>query len=40
MEEANDKEFLFIRRALSGHKNLSSEEQRKDIFHTRCTING
>jgi len=25
---------------LSGHKNTNREEQRENIFHMRCTING
>ena len=29
-----------LRRALSGQKASKHEEQRENIFHTRCTING
>ena len=40
VEEADDGELLVLRRALSGHKSVNHEEQRDNIFHTRCTING
>ena len=40
IEEADEGELLVLRRALSGHKVPNREEQRENIFHTRCTING
>ena len=40
VEEADEGELLVLRRALSGHKVQNHEEQRENIFHTRCTVNG
>lgn len=40
VEEANDGELHVLRKALSGHKGANHEEQRENIFHTRCTFNG
>jgi len=40
IEEADEGELLVLRRALSGHKVPNREEQRENIFHTRCTVNG
>ena len=40
VEEADEGELLVLRRALSGHKVPNREEQRENIFHTRCTVNG
>ena len=40
IEEADEGELLVLRRALSGHKAPNHEEQRENIFHTRCTIQG
>ena len=40
VEEADEGELLVLRRALSVHKVANHEEQRENIFHTRCTING
>jgi len=39
VEEANEEELLALRRALGGHKG-AKEEQREDIFHSRCTVQG
>ncbi|CAL9132721.1 unnamed protein product [Musa textilis] len=39
MEKADDGEMLIIRRALHTEVSLDNE-QRENIFHTRCTING
>ena len=39
VEEADDGEMLVIRRALSGLKG-DKEEQRENIFHSRCTVGG
>ena len=36
---ADKGELLMIKRALNGNKSSNHEEQCKDIFHTRCTIN-
>lgn len=38
--EADEGELLVLRRALNGNKSSHHEEQGKDIFHTRCTVNG
>ena len=38
--EADEGELLVLRRAWNGLKGPNHEEQREDIFHTRCTING
>ena len=40
IEEADERELLILRRALSGQKAPNHEEQRENIIHTRCTING
>ena len=40
VEEADEGELLVLRRALSGHKVQNHKEQRENIFHTRCTVNG
>jgi len=40
VEETDEGELLLLRRALNGHKGANHEEQRENIFHTRCTING
>ena len=40
VEEADDGELLVIRRTLSGQRGSSQDEQRENIFHTRCTVNG
>jgi len=40
VEEADEGELLVLRRSLSGIKGSNHEEQRENIFHTRCTING
>jgi len=37
--EADEGELLVLRRAWNGNKGSHHEEQCKDIFHTRCTIN-
>jgi len=37
-EVADKGELLVLRRALSGQKANNHEEQRENIFHTRCTI--
>ena len=34
VKEADEGEFLVLRRALSGHKVQNHEEQRENIFHT------
>jgi len=39
VEEADEGELLVLRRALST-KRGELEEQRENIFHTRCTIQG
>ena len=39
VEEADEGELLVLRRALSSQKG-ALEEQRENIFHTRCTIQG
>jgi len=38
VEEADKAEMLVVRRALSGLK--TKEEQRENIFHSRCTAQG
>ena len=38
--EADEGELLVLRRTLSGKKGSKHEEQRKDIFHTKCTFKG
>jgi len=38
VEVADKGELLVLRRALSGQKANNHEEQRENIFHTRCTI--
>ena len=40
VEEADEGELLVLRRTLSGLKGPNHEDQRENIFHTRCTING
>ena len=40
IEEADEGELLVLRRELSGLKAPNHEEQRENIFHTRCTIHG
>jgi len=40
MEDADEGELLVLRRSLSGLKGPNHAEQRENIFHTRCTING
>jgi len=39
VKEANEGDLLVLRRARSGQKALIHEEQRENIFYTRCTIN-
>ena len=39
MEEADEGKLLILRRALSGLKG-NQDEQRENIFHSRCTIKG
>jgi len=38
--EVDEGESLVLRRALRGQKGPNHEQQRKDIFHAGCTING
>ena len=38
-EGADDGEMLVLRRVLNGQKN-TKDEQRDNIFHTRCTVQG
>jgi len=44
MEEVEDRlderEFLVIRRALSGIASEEDMEQRENVFHTRCIVSG
>ena len=40
VEVADEGELLVLRRALSGQKAPNLEEQKENIFHTRCTIHG
>jgi len=39
VEEAGEGELLVLRRALSNQKGVK-DEQRENIFHSRCTIQG
>jgi len=39
VKEANDGELLVLRRALSSLKG-DKEEQRENIFHSRCMVQG
>jgi len=39
VEEADEGELLVLRKALSSQKG-DLEEQRENIFHTRCTVQG
>jgi len=39
VEEANEGKLLVLRRTLSGFKG-NQDEQRENIFHSRCTVNG
>ncbi|KAI6700076.1 hypothetical protein NL676_014400 [Syzygium grande] len=39
-EKADDGKLLVIRRALHAKITPEEKEQRENIFHTRCTING
>jgi len=39
VEEADEGKFLVLRRTLSGLKS-DEEEQRENIFHSRCTVQG
>ena len=39
VEEADEGELLVLRRDLGGQKACIYEEQRENIFYTRCTIN-
>jgi len=36
-EEADEGELLVLRRVLNGQKG-AKDEQRENIFHTRCTV--
>ena len=38
-EEANEGEMLVLRRVLSGQMG-AKDEQRENIFHSRCTVQG
>jgi len=40
VEEPDEGELLVLRRTFSGIKGSTHEEQRENIFHTRCTIKG
>jgi len=40
VEEADKGELLVLRRAFSGQKAPNHEEQRENVLHMRCTING
>ena len=40
VEEADEGELLVLRKTLSGRKGANHEEQRGNIFHAQCTING
>jgi len=40
VEVVDEGEMLVLRRALSGQKAPNHEEQRENIFYTRCTIHG
>jgi len=37
MEEADEGELLVLRRVLSNQKGVK-DEQRENVFHTRCTV--
>jgi len=39
VEEADEGELLVLRRTLGGLKS-DKEEQRENIFHSRCTVHG
>jgi len=39
VEEADEGKLLALRRAMSGLKS-DKEEQRENIFHSRCTVQG
>ena len=39
-EGPNEGEILVVRKALSGLATPENQEQRKAIFHTRCTVGG
>jgi len=39
VDEANEGKLLVLRRAMSGLKS-EKEEQRENIFHSRCTVQG
>jgi len=39
VEEADDGELVVLRRALSGLKG-DKQEQRENILHSRCTVQG
>ena len=39
MEEVDEGELLVLRRALCGLKSLENE-QRENIFHSRCMVKG
>jgi len=39
VEEADEGELLILRRALGGLKGHENE-QRENIFHSRCTVKG
>ena len=39
VEEADEGELLVLRRTMSGLKS-EKEEQRENIFHSRCTVQG
>jgi len=39
IEEANEEDFLVLRRTLSGLKG-SQDKKRENIFHSRCTMKG
>jgi len=39
VEEADERDLLILRRTLSGLKE-SQDVQRKNIFHSRCTVKG
>jgi len=38
-EKADEGEMLVLRRVLNGQKS-TKDEQRENIFHTRCTVQG
>ena len=39
VEEADEGQMLVLRRVLSGQKG-AKDEQRENIFHSRCTVQG